>query len=456
MRAHRGDTDLSEGVIWKTLLRFFIPVAIGMIFQQLYNTVDAVIVGRLVGKEALAAVGSSAAAIMSLFIGLFVGLSSGASVIIAHYYGEKDADGLSRSLHTAIALCLVIGAVFTALGALITEPFLRLIKTPDDIIGYSITYLMICLLGSIPSMLFNMGSAILRALGDSRHPLYYLVFCCCVNIVLDLLFVAVFRMEVMGVAVATVLAQLVSSMLVLRRLCRPDAVCPLRIRSVRFDRAILGRMLRICLPAGTENSMYSVSNLIIQATINNLDTDVIAAWSTTGKLDGIYWALVSSFGVSMLSFVGQNYGARQFGRIRKGVRVCMGMAMGMTVLIATLLLTLGRYCFGIFTDDLGVIESCVEIMSFFVPYYVIWTFIEIISNTLRGMGDALVPMIMSVVGVCGLRILWMLFVVPMRGDLFTICMCYPVTWFTTACAFAAYYLYRKRHGAFGEAEQLRA
>ena len=440
MELTKNRYDLTEGVIWKKLLNFFFPIAGGMLFQQLYNAVDAVVVGNFVGADALAAVGGSPAVILNLVIGFFMGLASGATVVISQYFGAGDREGITKAVHTAVAFCLTLGAVLTVVGILITPWSLRLLHTPEDIMGYSTQYLRIFYVGTIPLMFFDMGSGILRAVGDSKRPLYYLIVCCLLNIGLDLLFVIVFKMEVAGAAWATVISVAISGILVMAQMCRARESYRLVPSQIRFHAAELRHMLHIGVPAGIQGAMYAVTNLLIQMSVNDLGTSTVAAWTLTSKLDGVYWAISNSFGVAITAFVGQNFGAKKYDRMNKSVKVCLGMAMGTAAVLSILLLWLGKFAFRLFVDDQIVINSAVEIMTFFVPYYFIWSFIEVISNSLRGAGDALWPMVITIVGICGLRIAWIIFVVPVWDNIKGISMCYPVTWAITAAVFVVYFL----------------
>lgn len=435
----KPNLDLTQGVIWKQLLLFLLPIAAGTLFQQLYSTVDAVIVGQFVGSDALAAVGGSAAVIVQLVVGVFTGLSSGATVVISHGYGADDREKLTRAVHTAIAFSLLAGAVITVVGILLTPDALRWTKNPQEIMGEATIYLRLYFLGTIPMLLFNMGSGILRAVGDSRSPLYYLIICCVLNILLDLLLVAVFPLGVAGAAIATAIANLVSALLILGQLMRAKEGYQLRPRQVRIHRATLVHILGIGVPAAIESSMYALSNLLIQVPINDLGTNAVAAWSATSKVDGIYWSLMVSFGVAIMAFVGQNFGAGKYDRMRQSVGVCLKIALGMTIVLSVLLLLFARYCFRIFTDEPQVIQYASQIVTYFVPFYFIWTFIEVLANALRGAGDALVPMVISVGGICGLRILWVLFVVPHWHTLLSISICYPISWLLTATVLIVYY-----------------
>lgn len=434
------ENDLTQGVIWKKLLRFFFPIAGGMLFQQLYNAVDAIIVGKFVGTGALAAVGGSPAVILNLTIGFFIGLSSGATVVIAQYFGAGDRENVSKAVHTAIAFSVAAGAALTAVGLLIAPWALVIVRTPEDIMGSALQYLRIFFAGTIPLLVFDMGSGILRAVGNSKSPLYYLIFCCLSNIGLDLLFVVGFKWEVAGAAWATVIALVLSAALIVIKLCRAREAYRLDFRELRIHPVQLRHMLHIGVPAGIQSATYGLSNLIIQTAVNDLGTSYVAAWTLTSKLDGIFWSVSNSFGVAIMAFVGQNFGAGKYDRMRKSVRVCLGIALCFTVTISTLILLFGKYCFRIFVDDAAVIRLAVQILRYFVPFYCVWTFIEILSNSLRGAGDAVRPMVITLVGICGLRVLWVLFVVPMWNTITGISLCYPFTWFVTAVVFVVYYL----------------
>lgn len=431
--------SLTEGSIPKTLLKFFFPILLGTLFQQLYNTVDAIIVGRFVGPQALASVGGSAAVIVNLVIGFFVGLASGAMIVVSQYYGAGEYQKLRRTVGTGVFFCLVAGAALSVAGIVFAPQMLRLAKEPEDIIGESVKYLRIYFSGTIPVMLFNIGSGILRAVGDSRRPLYYLTVACVLNIVLDLLFVAVFDMGVSGAGWATVIALTVSAGLTVFNLATSQA--PYRIRSIRPDGESLKRILRFGIPAGMQSAMYSASNLLIQTAVNNLGSTVVAAWSTTGKLDGIFWNVSNSFATSISAFCGQAFGAGKYDRMKKGVRVCLLMSLGSAAVLITLLLTLGRYGFRIFTDDRLVIDYAVEMLWYFVPFYGVWVFIDILSSALRGAGDTVVPTVITVTGICGLRVLWCLFVVPRYNTVAGISYSYPFSWSVTALTFVIYWLF---------------
>lgn len=433
------ENQIIHGVIWKQLLLFFFPIVLGTFFQQIYNTADAIVVGRFVGTEALAAVGGSTSQIINLIVGFFVGLSSGATVVISQYYGAHDRENLSKALHTAFAFSLVGSVVITAVGLICSPILLRVMNTTEEVIGPSATYLRIYFGGILFVFIYNIGSSILRAVGDSRRPLYYLIVCCIINIVLDIVLVVGLGMGVAGAAIATVFAQGVSAVLVVMALCRSTDLFRLEICKIRFHREALELLIKIGLPAGLQSVMYSFSNVIIQTALNAFGTNTMAAWTACGKIDSFFWMVINAFGISITTFVGQNYGARKFGRMRKSVRICIAMAVGASISISAIFILFGRYVYQLFTTDAAVVEIGMHMITMMAPAYAIYVFIEIYSGALRGTGDVLVPMLMTCGGVCVLRILWMMFVVPLKPVIDTIIYSYPISWTLTALMFIFYY-----------------
>ena len=411
--------QITEGVIWKQLLIFFFPIVIGTFFQQIYNTADSIVVGRFVGKEALAAVGGSVNQIVNLVVEVFVGLTSGASVIVAQFYGAKDKKNLNKTLHTSYAFGIVTGFVVAVVGLLVTNTVLELMKTPQELMADSRLYLHIYFCGMIFNIIYNMGASILRAVGDSRRPLYVLMVTCGLNIVLDILLVVIFRLGVMGVAIATVSCQGISSILVTAMLMKEHPLFQLKLREIRFYRVSLNSVLRIGIPAALEATMYTIANLIIQVFVNELGTDTVAAWGTFAKIDAVYWMVVNAFGISITTFVGQNYGAGKVKRMRKSVGICLGMSYAGAILVSGALYALAGPLYRLFTTDENVVR--------------------ILSGALRGAGRVLVPMLLTCGGVCLIRIVWMFGVFPGHPGINTIMLSYPVSWGITAVLFIIYY-----------------
>ncbi len=435
---------ITEGVIWKQLLAFFFPILLGTFFQQLYNTVDMVIVGRFVGKEALASVGGSSGQVVNLVVGFFTGLSAGAGVIVSQYYGANDERSLNGSIQTAYLFSVAGGVLFTVLGIGLAPMMLRLMNTPRELMSDSAAYLRIYFAGIVFVFIYNIGSGILRALGDSKRPLYYLIACCLVNIVLDLIMVVGLKLGVPGVAIATVISQAFSAFLVTRALMKSEDIYRLELRKFLFRGSVLRSQLFIGLPGGFQSVMYGLSNIIIQSAINVYGTDTAAAWATVSKLDAVFWMINGAFGISITTFVGQNYGAGKYDRMKKGVWDCLLMHQIFSVAVSAILLIFRVPMFRIFTEDADVIRIGGEIMMVIVPCYVVFSFVEIFSGALRAVGDVIIPMLLTMFGVCLLRIVWIFFAVPLSPSVRMIVMNYPVSWTLTAALFIVYYLQKKR------------
>ncbi len=436
-RSVQGNS-ITEGVIWKQLLIFFFPILIGTFFQQLYNTVDTIIVGQYVGKQALAAVGTTST-LINLLVGFFVGISSGATVIISQFFGGADWKNLSKAVHTSIALALGGGGIILVAGLLTARPALVLLGVPEEIMEDALLYLNVYYGGIIFCMVYNVGTGVLRAIGDSRMPLYVLIVCCLVNIVLDLLFVVAFRWGVLGVALATAISQGASALLVMLRLMLTHEPYRVELRRIRFDPGILRSVIRIGLPAGMQSVMYSLSNLLIQASINSFGTDAIASWAAIGKIDGFIWMVMGAFGISITTFVGQNFGAQKYARVKRSVKICLAMTLGTTIGLSVILLLFMEPLLRFFTGDAAVISLGQDFLRILAPSYFTFVFIEIFSGAIRGAGEALQPMLITTFGVCGLRILWILAAVPLNPTMQMVAMNYPVTWVTTAVVFTVYY-----------------
>lgn len=432
--------SITEGVIWKQLLQFFFPILLGTFFQQLYNTVDAIIVGNFVGKEALAAVGGSTGTLINLLIGFFVGLSSGGSVIISQFFGANKGEETSRAVHTLIMLGLIASALFMAAGLLFSRQALQLIAVPDDIMDYALVYMRIYFAGVAFPILYNIGSAIMRAVGDSKRPLYFLIVCCLTNVVLDLVLVMGLKMGVAGAALATVLSQVVSVLLTFFSLMKTDECYKVAFRKLRLDMVLLRSMLRIGLPVGLQSTLFNISNLLIQSSINSFGTDIIAAWTAFGKVDSFFWMAISAFGVAVTTFVGQNFGAGKYDRVHKCVRVGIGMAMGMTILISAVILLIRNPALGLFTSDANVVNYGSRMIVYMVTFYFAYVPIEILSGAVKGAGDSFIPMIITLLGICVLRFSWVLILLPAHHDLFTLMVSYPISWFVTSIIFIIYYL----------------
>lgn len=436
--------EITDGIIWKQLLVFFFPIVVGTLFQQLYNTVDAVIVGRFVGKAALASVGGSATVLTYQVVMFFTSLANGAAVVISQFYGAKNISRLHTALHTAAAFSIIASVLISIAGYIATPILLSIMKTPSDIMSDSIAYLRIYFSGIIATLIYNMGSGIMRAVGDSKRPLYYLIVCCILNIILDIVLVVFFKLGIAGAAIATIISQAVSAILVIRALMTSYDMIRLIPKDIRIDLPLLISQLRIGLPGGIQSSMYGLTNIIIQTSINQFGTDTAAAWAAFGKVDLIFWAVSGAFGISITTFSGQNYGAGKLERVYKSVRVCLAMSLTLCGSILIGLLVLAHPLLSLFTSDEAVIDIGTYMMINIVPSYAIFIFVEIFTGALRGIGDVMIPTLITLGGVCLVRLPWILIVTPIRKELFTILVSYPIAWAATALLLIPYYFYRKK------------
>lgn len=438
MNVRQQSASITEGIIWKQLLLFFFPILMGSFFQQMYNTVDTIIVGRALGTQALAAVGSSSS-LINLINGFFIGLSSGATVILSQFYGAGDLTGLQRSLHTGITLSLVLGALTMLVGVALSPGILRLIQTPENCLADAVTYVQIYFLGAIASMVYNMGTGILRAMGDSKKPMLFLIISCVTNVLLDLLFVIVWDLGIAGVAIATVAAQCISAVLVITALLRLPQQMHLQWRLLRLEGPILRRILGIGIPAGLQFITYDLSNLITQSSINSFGAVTTAAWAAYAKSDPIIWMVLGAFGVAVTTFVGQNYGAGKYDRIRKNTRTCMAMAAAAVVLLCALEVYFRKWILGIYTTDPEVIRIGAFMMISVLPFVVLFVPVEVLGGTMRGVGYSLVPAMITGLFACAFRIGWVFLVVSRWHTVKVLILCYPISWLLCAVVFIAVY-----------------
>ncbi len=393
MAAPRKKTrDMTQGTIWKHLLAFALPLMVGNLFQQLYNTVDSIVVGQFVSKQALAAVGSTTS-IINMLVGFFSGVSVGAGVIISQRFGAKDPEGVHKAVHTTIALTLIIGAIGTIAGMLLAPVMLTLMKTPQDVFVEAKAYLQIYFGGISGLMLYNMGSGILRAVGDSRRPLYFLVFSSIVNIVLDLLFVLGFHMGVEGVAYATIIAQFSSAALIYITLYRTQDVHRFRPSKLKIYPAIMKSIIRVGLPSGLQQALTAFSNVFVQSYINSFGTNCVAGWSCYHRIDQFILLPMQSISMASTTFVGQNIGNRDLERTEKGIRTAVTLSILVTGCLITLVFIFCVPLIKIFNADPAVLEYGKTFIRLISPFYLIICFNQIYAGALRGAGDAKAPMV---------------------------------------------------------------
>ena len=441
IRQKQVQTDITHGSVPKGILLYFMPIFFGSLFQQLYNTVDAVIVGNFVGTKALGAVGGSAGQLAGIVFNLLAGIASGATVTVAQHFGAQNLKAVHRDIHNSVTLAVIGSLIMTVLGILVSRPLFVAMSTPEDLLEESLVYIKILFVGLPVAFLFNMGSGILRALGDSKRPLYYLIVCCFVNIFMDLLFVAVFQMGVVGAAVATNIAQTVSAVLVIRQLMRLPEEFRLKIRELRIYPDVLKAQLRIGLPGGFSSSLYGIANMIIQSAINSLGTATVAAHAAFTKLDSLYWLVNSAFGIAVTTFVGQNYGAGRMDRVKQSTRWTLVYDVVGSLAIGALMVFGGNILMRLFTDSEEVVTIGVRMAVTMCPFYFLFCFIEVLSGSLRGLGNVLVPTVLTLSGICVLRVVWTFVVVPMNPVLETVMAVFPISWGVTAVLFIIYYLF---------------
>lgn len=430
--------DMTQGSILKQLLAFSIPLLLGNLFQQFYSTVDSVIIGSFVGDTALAAVNSSGP-IVFLFISFFNGLAIGAGVVIATRFGAKDYEELSNSVHTAIAISLIASVFLTVVGYFATPYILQIMNVDPEVISDSMLYLQIYFLGSFGIIVYNMGSGILRAMGDSKRPLYILIFSSLVNASLDVLFVAVFKMGVMGAGLATLIAQVLSALIVLYMLASSSEVYKLEISKIKIHHHSLVEILRIGLPSAIQNMIVSLSNVIVQSNINAFGKNAMAGAGSYTKIDGFAILPVMSFSNALTTFVSQNIGAGRYDRVKESVKT--GILLSCSV---TLVISIGLYIFAgqiltLFSDNPEVIAYGTTMMKCIVPGYIILAISHNLAAILRGAGESKIPMYVMIFSWCVCRILWIQATVAIFNDIRFVFLGWPVTWIISMVIFLLYF-----------------
>ena len=429
---------MTEGVIWKEILLFSIPLLLGNLFQQLYNAVDSVVVGNYIGAQALAAVGSSAP-VINLLVSFFMGLAVGAGVIISRYFGARKKEELRIAVHTSLALTFAAGLVMTLIGVLISPYVLQWVGTPSDVMESSVLYLRIYFLGILSVMVYNMGSGILRAVGDSRNPLYFLIVSSVTNIILDMLFVIVFHMGIAGVGWATLIAQTISAVLTMLLLMRTKEEYQVKLKHIRFHKHMLYEIVRLGLPSGLQNAIVSFSNVIVQSNINAFGSLAMAGCGSYTKIDGFAILPVMSYSMALTTFTGQNMGAKKYDRVKQGAKTGILMSVITIVCISALLLMLGPNVLAIFSSDPTVINYGLYMMHVLAPGYIFLAISHAFNGIIRGAGITTVPMIVMVTCWCGLRMAWILTSVPLFHDIGVVFMGWPLTWIASALWLFLYY-----------------
>lgn len=440
--AKNGNTLMTSGVIWKEILLFSIPLILGNLFQQLYSVVDSVIVGNVVGEHALAAVGASGS-IIQLLIGFIIGASAGAGVITSQYYGAQNAEGVRKAVHTTLAIAVCAGIILSVAGIVLTPWILQLMNTPEEVFADAKDYLRIFFAGHFFAVIYNMMAGILNAVGNSRRALIYLIIAAISNTVLDIIFVAVFKMGVVGAALATDISQGISCFFILRFLCRSTQMYRVRLKDIRFYDNLLSRIIRIGLPTGIQNIVVSVSNVIVQSSINSFGATVMASYAAFNRVDGFILLPILSISMAGTTFAGQNFGAGQPERIKQGLKVSVGMGTAYAVVTGAAMLIFGPYIISIFTSQESVIETGIYMMKYMYPFYWLIAIFNIAVGNIRGVGRTLEGMVMSIFSLCVCRVVWILVTMSISHQLNLVILGYPVTW-AVGVVMAVVYLKRGR------------
>ena len=433
-----SSSSLTEGSIWKSMLLFALPVFLGNVFQQLYNTFESWVVGNYLGDNALAAVSSSGSLIF-MMIGFFNGVAMGAGVIIARCYGARDYDSMRRAIHTDVAFGLTAGILLTALGVAFTPTILRWMDTPEDVLPQSISYFRYYFCGAIFTVMYNIMVGILHAVGDSRHPLYYLIFSSFVNVVLDLLFVAVFRWGVGSAAIATTISQGVSALLCFRLLLTTKEPYRVELKKIRYHWDSFKDIVRYGLPSGVQNSVIAMANLVVQTNINSFGKAAMAGCGSYSKIEGFAFLPITCFAQALSTFVGQNLGAQQYGRVKKGVRFAVICSVSMAELIGVASYLLAPQLISIFNDSPEVVAYGAAHMRTICLFYCLLALSHCIAGILRGAGKATVPMFIMLGCWCLLRVTYISIAMQHVNELHTVSMAYPITWFASSVLFIIYF-----------------
>lgn len=437
MNEKKNTVLMTEGGIFKNLLFFAAPLILGNLLQQMYNAVDSIIVGNYVGSNALAAVGAGASLIY-LLIAFSLGASVGAGVIVSQYLGAKDKEGVHKAVHTAMTISIILGLILTAGGILFSRKLLVMMNTPAEILDDAACYLRIYSYGLIFNVVYNMAAGILNAAGNSRRSLMYLAAAAVVNIFMDLLLIAGLKIGVAGAAIATNFSQAISCILALWFLFQVPADYRISLKSLRIHKAMALRIIQIGLPTGIQNMVISFSNILIQASINQYGATAVAGFSAYLKIDGFNILPVLSFSMAITTFIGQNYGAGKYDRMKKGMWVTLLMGIVYTVLTGILLLTFSGQIMRLFSEDLGVIAYGQTAMRYFCPFYWILAILHSLAGTVRGTGKSIPPMVVLLVSLCLFRIVWIQFVLPYYTSIEGIFILYPVSWLVGAVLMILY------------------
>ena len=438
------EIDMCSGPLLSRILLFAIPLICSGVLQLVFNATDIIVVGRFVSSNAMAAVGSTSS-LINLLVNFFIGISVGANVLVARFRGANDFDDAQETVQTALITAVAGGFVLIALGILLARPMLVWMATPDEVIGQAVLYMRVYFIGMPATMLYNFGAAILRAVGDTRRPLYFLTLAGIVNVAGDLLFVLVLDMGVAGVAVATVISQIISATLIVLCLMRQDGMCNVNLRRMRFHRDKFLRIMQVGLPAGLQSVIFNISNVLIQSSINSFGATVVAGNTAASNIEGFVYTSMNALYQTSLSFTSQNLGARQFGRIDKILVRCLALVFVIGLVLGNGAHLLGQTLLGIYTGEPEVIAYGMMRLGVVSVTYCLCGMMDVVAGSVRGLGYSILPMLVSLVGACVFRIIWIFTVFQWQHTLFSLYISYPISWALTICAhLVCYFAVRRR------------
>lgn len=424
------EMDMCNGPIFKKLLIFALPLMLSGILQLLFNAADIVVVGKFTGSHALAAVGSTGA-LINLFVNVFIGFSIGTNVLVAQYFGARDEKNVQETVHTSILLGIVGGFILIVAGIVFAKPMLEWMDTPDNVLEHAVLYMRIYFVGMPAMLVYNFGAAILRAIGDTKRPLYYLLSAGVINVVLNLFFVIVLDMGVAGVAAATVASQVVSAVLIVRCLMQSEGIYRLNLHELKLHRKKLVRIVQIGLPAGLQGAVFSLSNVLIQSSVNSFGSVAMAGNTAAGNIEGFVYTSMNAIYQTALSFTSQNVGGGRQDRIPKIIFQCMAIVIVIGAVMGNLAYQCGPFLLGIYSSDPEVIQFGMSRMQIICQWYFLCGIMDVAVGILRGLGYSVIPMLVSLTGACGLRVLWIFTVFEWKHSLFVLYLSYPITWIVT-------------------------
>lgn len=430
--------NLTEGPIVHSLVMFALPLLLSNLFQQLYNSIDSAVVGSYAGDIALAAVGSTAA-LINLLIGFFLGIATGAGVLYSMHYGAGDYVGLKKITDAAFILSILAALFITVVGIAFAPQMLRLMDMPDDVMPQAVVYLRIYLIGTVPNLVYNVGAGMIRAKGDSARPLIYLVISGVLNLILDLVFVAWLDMGASGAALATIMAQVLSAVLVVRNMTRLPEEFRFRPLHMRLDKVAVTDVVRISVPCGLQGSMFNISNLLVQAKVNSFGSVAMAGITAYSKIDGFIYMPVLALSLAVSTYVGQNIGAGHYERVKKGVRICVVLAVAVALVVGGAVILGFDPLMNLFTDDLDAREFAHQMMWYMAPFAWIFAFSDIFGGAMRGAGAATPVTVISALCICVFRIIWLTVLLKFFSDIKVVFLCYPASWLLSTCVMTFYY-----------------